>query len=185
MCIRDRVFRSVFLGTPTPKTRRAPEVNWLMATPMVSLSVIVLLLPLIMQRLDPVPGIASFSLPVGVAVAGSGAAGVLLGALVHLDRFWSRSRRTTVRVVQDLLAADFYTPATYRATIVAFVAGLAKLTNWFDRVVVNGLVNGIGRASLISAEGLRLGVSGQMQSYVLTALLAIVVLFSAMQWWFG
>ncbi|MFM7635748.1 MAG: NAD(P)H-quinone oxidoreductase subunit F, partial [Cyanobacteriota bacterium] len=180
-----RVFRSVFLGTPTPKTRRAPEVNWLMATPMVSLSVIVLLLPLIMQRLDPVPGIASFSLPVGVAVAGSGAAGVLLGALVHLDRFWSRSRRTTVRVVQDLLAADFYTPAIYRATIVAFVASLAKLTNWFDRVVVNGLVNGIGRASLISAEGLRLGVSGQMQSYVLTALLAIVVLFSAMQWWFG
>ena len=180
-----RVFRSVFLGAPTPKTRRAPEVNWLMATPMVSLSVIVLLLPLIMQRLDPVPGIASFSLPVALAVSGSGLTGIAAGSLVHLDRFWSRSRQKSVRLVQDLLAFDFYTPAIYRATIVAFVAGLARLTNWFDRVVVNGLVNGLGRASLISAEGLKLSVSGQMQSYVLTVLVAIVLLFSAMQWWFN
>jgi NAD(P)H-quinone oxidoreductase subunit 5 len=180
-----RVFRSVFLGSPTPKTRRAPEVNWLMATPMVSLSVIVLLLPWIMQRLDPVPGIGSFSLPVALVIAGSGAAGVVAGSQVHLDRFWSRSRQQAVRVVQDLLAFDFYTPAIYRATIVAFVAALANLASWFDRVVVNGLVNGIGRVSLISAEGLKLGVSGQMQTYVLTTLVAIVLLFSAMQWWFG
>ncbi len=180
-----RVFRSVFLGSPTPKTRRAPEVNWLMATPMVSLSVIVLLLPWIMQRLDPVPGIGSFSLPVAVVIAGSGAAGVVAGSQVHLDRFWSRSRQQAVRVVQDLLAFDFYTPAIYRATIVAFVAALANLASWFDRVVVNGLVNGIGRVSLISAEGLKLGVSGQMQTYVLTTLVAVVLLFSAMQWWFG
>ena len=180
-----RVFRSVFLGTPTPKTRRAPEVNWLMATPMVSLSVIVVLLPWIMQRLDPVPGITSFPWPVALIVAATGLAGVVAGTLVPLDRFWSRSRRKSVRIVQDLLAFDFYTPAIYRATIVAFVAGLASLTSWFDRVVVNGLVNGIGRVSLISAEGLKLGVSGQTQSYVLTAVVAIVLLFSAMQWWFS
>ncbi len=183
-----RVFRSVFLGAPTPKTRRAPEVNWLMATPMVSLSVIVVLLPWIMQRLDPVPGITSFSWPVALIVAATGLAGVLAGTLVPLDRFWSRSRRKSVRILQDLLALDFYTPAIYRATIVAFVAGLASLTSWFDRVVVNGLVNGIGRVSLISAEGLKLGVSGQAQSYLLTAVVAIVLLFSAMQcmqWWFS
>ncbi|NBQ19689.1 MAG: NAD(P)H-quinone oxidoreductase subunit F, partial [Synechococcaceae bacterium WB5_2A_257] len=33
-----RVYRQVFLDTPHPKTRRAPEVNWLMALPMVSLT---------------------------------------------------------------------------------------------------------------------------------------------------
>ena len=64
-----RVYRSLFLGKPLPKTKRAPEVNWLMALPMVSLSVIVLLLPAMMQRIDPVPGIASFSLPVAGAVS--------------------------------------------------------------------------------------------------------------------
>ena len=179
-----RVFRSVFLGQATPKTRRAPEVNWLMATPMVGVAVIVLLLPLMMQRLDPVPGINAFPAAVALGVAGSGVAGVVIGALVPLDRFWSRSRLSSVRLVQDLLAFDFYTPAIYRATIVAFVAALARAASWFDRVVVNGLVNGIGRASLVSAEGLKLGVSGQTQTYVLTLVVSIVVLLSAMQWWF-
>jgi len=180
-----RLFRSVFLGSPMPKTRRTPEVNWLMALPMVSLSFFVVLLPWVMARLDPIPGINSFSLPVAVTVLSSGLIGIISGALVHLDRFWSRSRMQAVRVVQDLLALDFYTPDIYRSTIVAFVASLSRLTNWFDKVVVNGLVNGIGRFSLISAEGLRQGVSGQTQSYVLTVLVAIVLLFGAMQWWFS
>jgi NAD(P)H-quinone oxidoreductase subunit 5 len=180
-----RLFRSVFLGSPMPKTRRTPEVNWLMALPMVSLSFFVVLLPWVMARLDPIPGINSFSLPVAVTVLSSGLIGIISGALVHLDRFWSRSRMQAVRVVQDLLALDFYTPDIYRSTIVAFVASLSRLTNWFDQVVVNGFVNGIGRFSLISAEGLRQGVSGQTQSYVLTVLVAIVLLFGAMQWWFN
>ena len=64
-----RVFRSVFLGPVMPKTRRTPEVIWWMALPMVSLAVIVLLLPWIMQRIDPVPGIASFPGTVALAVA--------------------------------------------------------------------------------------------------------------------
>jgi NAD(P)H-quinone oxidoreductase subunit 5 len=178
-----RLFRSVFLGSSMPKTRRTPEVNWLMALPMVSLSFIVVLLPWIMARLDPIPGINSFSLPVAATVLSSGLIGIISGTLIHLDRFWSRSRMQAVRLVQDLLALDFYTPDIYRSTIVAFVASLARLTNWFDQVVVNGFVNGIGRFSLISAEGLRQGVSGQTQSYVLTVLVAIVLIFSAMQWW--
>jgi NAD(P)H-quinone oxidoreductase subunit 5 len=180
-----RVFRSVFLGNSMPKTRRSPEVNWLMALPMVSLSVIVVLLPWIMVRLDPIPGINSFSLPVVVLVVSSGLVGLVSGSVLHLDSFWSRSRNQTLRVFQDLLALDFYTPAIYRSTIVAFVAGMARLANWFDQAVVNGLVNGIGRFSLVSAEGLRQGVSGQMQSYVLTVIVAIVFLLSAIQLWFN
>jgi NAD(P)H-quinone oxidoreductase subunit 5 len=177
-----RVFRAVFLGQPMPKTRRAPEVIFWMALPMVSLSVIVLLLPLIMQRIDPVPGISAFPLPVALAVAGSGLAGGLVGCLLPQDRFWSRSRQPTLRVLQDLLAYDFYTPAIYRATIVRVVAGMAQATRWFDLNVVKGLVDGMGRLSLASAEGLKLSVSGQLQSYVLTLIVAIVLLLGALQW---
>jgi NAD(P)H-quinone oxidoreductase subunit 5 len=177
-----RVFRSVFLGPVMPKTRRTPEVIWWMALPMVSLAVIVLLLPWIMQRIDPVPGIASFPGTVALAVAGSGAAGVIIGCLLPQDQFWSRSSRPTLRVVQDLLAYDFYTPQIYQATIVRVVAGLAQATRWFDLNVVKGLVDGVGRLSLASAEGLKLSVSGQLQSYVLTLILAIVLLLGALQW---
>ena len=180
-----RVYRQVFLDTPHPKTKRTPEVNWLMALPMVSLMVLVLLTPLVIGRIDPSPGIASFSWLTTALVVASGAVGVLVGALVPLDKFWSRSVIRPLRTLQDLLAYDFYTDRIYRATIVAFVAGLAQLTNTFDRVVVNGLVNRIGAGSLASAEALKLGVSGQLQTYVLTVVLAIVLLFSSLSWFRG
>jgi NAD(P)H-quinone oxidoreductase subunit 5 len=176
-----RVFRAVFLGSPMPKTRRAPEVIFWMALPMVSLAVMVLLLPWIMQRIDPVPGIAAFPIPVTLELVGSGLAGVLIGWLLPQDRFWSRSRRPSLRIFQDLLAYDFYTQSIYRATIVQPVRALAFATRWFDRTVVKGVVDGIGRLSLASAEGLKLGVSGQLQSYVLTLLAGILLLLGLLQ----
>ena len=177
-----RVFRHVFMGPALPKTKRAPEVNWLMALPMVSLTVLVVLMPLLMARIDSVPGIASFSWPVALAVTASGLVGAVGGSLVPLNKFWSRSMTRSLRLLQDLLASDFYTDRIYRATIVAAVAGLARLSNWIDQTLVNGLVNGIGRLSLASAEGLKLGVSGQLQSYVLTVLAAILLLLASLQW---
>ena len=177
--------RSVFLGAAKPKTKRAPEVNWLMALPMVSLTVLVVLTPLLMARINPVPGIAAFSGPTALAVALSGLVGLAIGSQIRLDQFWSRSIRQPLRGIQDLLAQDFYTERIYRATIVAFVAGLARLTDAFDRQVVNGLVNGLGRLSLQSADNLKLSVSGQLQSYVLTVVLAIVVLLGSITWFLG
>ena len=180
-----RVYRQVFLDTPHPKTRRAPEVNWLMALPMVSLTVIVLLLPLMFQRLNPVAGLSAVnSTSIGLVVA-SGALGVLAGSLVRLDRFWSRSVLKPLRALQDLLAYDFYTDKLYRATIVRLVAGFADLTNRFDQEVITGLANRLGLLSMQGAQGLKLAVSGQMQSYVLTAVLAIVLLLGSLIWSLG
>ena len=180
-----RVYRQVFLDTRHPKTRRAPEVNWLMALPMVSLTVIVLLLPLMFQRLNPVAGLSAVnSASIGLVVA-SGALGVLAGSLVRLDRFWSRSVLKPLRALQDLLAYDFYTDKLYRATIVRLVAGFADLTNRFDQEVITGLANSLGLLSMQGAQGLKLAVSGQMQTYVLTAVLAIVLLLGSLIWSLG
>jgi NAD(P)H-quinone oxidoreductase subunit 5 len=180
-----RVFRQVFMGSPMPKTKRAPEVNWLMALPMVSLSVLVALFPALMARFDPVPGLGSFPLGLAAAVVSSGVVGVLVGSLVPLNAFGSRSTIQPLRRLQDLLAFDFYTERIYRVTIVAAVASLARLSNWIDQILVNGLVNGIGRLSLSSAEGLKLGVSGQLQTYLLTVIVAIVLLLTSLQWLHG
>ncbi len=177
-----RVFRLVFLGEPQPKTRRTPEVNWQMALPMVSLTVLVMLTPLIMVRIDPVPGLASFSPQVLAALLVSGGGGLLIGSLIPLNKAWSRSIQAPLRLLQDLLAFDFYTDSIYRSTIVALVAGLSRFAAWFDREVVDGVVNRLGRLSLASAEGLRLGVSGQMQTYVLTGVVAIVLLLTSLSW---
>jgi NAD(P)H-quinone oxidoreductase subunit 5 len=177
-----RVYRQVFLDTPHPKTRRTPEVIWLMALPMVSLAVIVLLTPLVVDRLTPTHALAPLSSPTAVLLVASSLLGLAGGVLIRLDRFWSRSVFPPLRALQDLLAADFYTDRLYRVTIVAFVAGLARLTSRFDRAVVSGLANRVGLASLASADTLRLGVSGQLQSYVLTLVAAIVLLFAGLVW---
>ena len=103
-------------------------------------------------------------------------------ALLPQDQFWSRSVRPTLRVLQDLLAYDFYTPEIYRRTIVTPVAGLARFTRWFDITVVKGLVDGVGRLSLTTAEGLKLSVSGQLQTYVLTLIVSILLLLGGLQW---
>lgn len=177
-----RVYRQVFVGSPHPKTRRTPEVNWLMALPMVTVAVLVLVTPLVMARIDRVPGIGAFSGSTALALVGSGLAGLLVGSLVPLDTFWSRSVRRPLRILQDLLAFDFYTDRIYRATIVAFVAGLARITNGFDQLVVNGMVNRIAAVSMGSAESLRLGVSGRLQTYVFTVVAAIVLLVGSLSW---
>ncbi len=177
-----RVFRQVFLSSPHPKTRRTPEVNWLMALPMVSMAVLVLLTPLVIARLAPTGSLTAASLGSSGLVLASSVAGVAVGCAMELEAFWSRSLFKPLRMVQDLLSYDFYTERIYRSTIVAFVAGLASAVNSVDRVLVNGLVNRIGSASLASAEGLKLGVSGQLQSYVLTVLVAILALLTSLVW---
>jgi len=180
----SRVFRCAFLGPRQAKTRRTPEVNWQMAVPMVSLTVLVLLTPLIMVKIDPVPGLGSFSTPVAILLLASGVIGVGIGGWLPLPLFtgWSRSTLRPLSNLQDLLAYDFYTERLYRLTVVALVSNLARLAAWFDKHVVNGLVDRLGWLSMASADGLRLSVSGQLQTYLLTAVAAIVLLLGSLTW---
>lgn len=177
-----RVYRQVFLGPSQPKTRRTPEVGWLMALPMVCVMVIVLSTPWLMMRFGFVSGSIGLSSSSVLAVVITGLLGTLAGFRVELNKTWSRSVQRPLRLLQDLLGQDFYTQQLYQRTIVTWVASLAALTDQFDRQVVSGLVNRLGRASLSSAEALRYGVSGQMQTYVLTIIVAILVLLSTLSW---
>ena len=177
-----RVFRQVFLGPSLAKTRRAAEINWQMALPMVALTVIVVLTPFLLIRLESLDGLLAFPFWAAALVVGSGAAGLLAGALVPLNKAWSRSLNPILRWFQDLLAYDFYTERFYRVTIVNVVATFSQLAGWFDRNVVDGVLHGLARFSLSSAEGLKLSISGQTQSYVLTVIGAIVLLLMSLSW---
>jgi NAD(P)H-quinone oxidoreductase subunit 5 len=153
-----------------------------MALPMVSLAVLVALLPVVMRRLEPYLQLGAVSGSAAVLVLLSGAVGLAGGLVVALDSASSRSINRPLRAIQDLLAADFYTDRLYRGTIVAFVASLARLTDGVDRQIVNRLAERVGLASLATAQELKLGVSGQLQSYVLTVVAAIVILFASLAW---
>ncbi|MEL6471745.1 MAG: NAD(P)H-quinone oxidoreductase subunit F [Cyanobacteria bacterium J06623_4] len=177
-----RVFRLVFLGEPQAKTRRTPEIGWLMAIPMMTLSVFALLLPIIMQRMSLLPPLAYFNLAAVVLLVISGMAGAALGFYLPLNRAWSRSSIRSLRTVQDLLGNDFYTEKLYEGTVVRLVALLSTWSNWFDRYVIDGAVNLVGAASLLSGEGLKYSASGQSQSYILTIVAGVGLLVLMTTW---
>lgn len=177
-----RVFRLVFLGQAQPKTRRAPEVPWQMAVPMVSLSIVTLLVPVIMARLSLLPPMDYLNVPVTVLLVAFGLAGVAIGATIPLSKSLARSRNRPVRILQDLLAYDFYTERLYANTVVAAVGGLSRLSNWFDRYVVDGLVNAVGLASLLGGESLKYSISGQSQLYLFTIMAGVGLIGVFMTW---
>ncbi|MBW4573748.1 MAG: NAD(P)H-quinone oxidoreductase subunit F [Aphanothece sp. CMT-3BRIN-NPC111] len=177
-----RVFRLVFLGQPQPKTRRAPEVPWQMAVPMVALTIVTLLAPLMLQRLSILPDWTYLNSEAVLLLVFSGLVGYGIGATMYLQKAWSRSLQLPWRFVQDLLGYDFYIDRIYRLTVVFAVDRLSRLNAWIDRYVVDGAVNFIGLATVFSGQGLKYSASGHSQFYVVTILLGVSLLAVVFSW---
>ncbi len=177
-----RVFRLVFLGDIKPKTRRTPEVNFWMATPMVFLAVFVWMVPLVLVRMALLPPLQYINLTAMTLLIACGLLGAVLGATYPLNRTMVRSMKKPLRLLQDLLAYDFYTGRLYDQTVVAAVAQLSRFSSWFDRYVVDGAVNAVGAVSLLGGESLKYSVSGQSQSYILTILIGVGLLGLLTMW---
>ncbi|MBE9233711.1 NAD(P)H-quinone oxidoreductase subunit F [Cuspidothrix issatschenkoi LEGE 03284] len=171
-----RVFRLIFWGEPQPKTRRAPEVPWPMALPMVILTVLTLLLPLMLQQWYLLPSWESLDWYIVGSLVTSTMAGVTIGATIYLHKAWSRSRILVWRFIQDLLGYDFYIDRIYRLSIVSAVALLSRISAWSDRFLVDGLVNLVGFAAIFGGQSLKYSISGQSQGYMLTILVVISTL---------
>ncbi|MBO1056948.1 MAG: NAD(P)H-quinone oxidoreductase subunit F [Dolichospermum sp. JUN01] len=180
-----RVFRLVFWGQPQPKSRRAPEVAWSMALPMVTLTILTLLLPLMLQQWYLLPSWESLDWYIVGSLVASTVAGVTIGATIHLHKAWSRSRILVWRFIQDLLGYDFYIDRIYRLTIVSAVALLSRISAWSDRFLVDGLVNLVGFAAIFSGQSLKYSISGQSQGYMLTILIVISILGFAISFSLG
>ena len=184
-----RVFRLVFLGKPSSKTRRSPEVIWSMALPMVILTVITLLVPSIPQSWSlwlsltpPLNNSDGLITQLGTpGLIASGMVGFILGATMELRRADARPIQVYLRFLQDLFAYDLYIGKVYNLTVVWAIAALSQLTNWIDRLVVDGIVNLVGMITIFGGNTLKYNVSGQSQFYVLTILLGMSILLG----WFA
>ena len=180
-----RVFRLVFLGEPRPKTRRVPEVPWPMAIPMVSLTIVTLLMPIILQQWqllmsEPLPfmqpnSLQLWSVPLLTLASGMGC---LFGVLSPLSRALTRPISRPTRFMQDLLSYDFYIDRIYRLTVVQVVNFSSQVAAWVDRYVVDGFVNLIGLATIMGGQSLKYSASGQLQIYVVTILIGLASLLA-------
>ncbi|MBW4593071.1 MAG: NAD(P)H-quinone oxidoreductase subunit F [Brasilonema angustatum HA4187-MV1] len=180
-----RLFRLIFWGQPQPKTRRTPEVGWQMALPMVTLTVMTLLLPLMLQQWYLLPDWESINWIVVTLLVSSGALGIGVGSNIYLHKAWSRSRVLTWRFLQDLLGYDFYIDRLYHVTVVSIVAVLSKISAWSDRYLVDGFINLIGFATIFGGQTLKYSISGRSQGYLLTILVGVSLLGFLVSWSLG
>ncbi|MEG4144499.1 NAD(P)H-quinone oxidoreductase subunit F [Microcoleus sp. Pol12B5] len=193
-----RIFGLVFAGKPQPKTRRAPEVGWPMALPMVILTVIGLLVPWMLQQWQlliswtgPWSQTGDFdtlnlllkTLDIPLLML-SGLMGVAVGVAIYWYGALPRPVRLPVPALQDLFAYDFYIDRVYRLTVVWAVALISQISAWTDRYVVDGVVNLFGLATIFSGEGLKYSGTGQSQFYVLTIAGGVAVLLALIIWQF-
>lgn len=177
-----RVYRLVFLGESQPKTRRAPEVPWLMAVPMVTLTVLTVTIPLILQSLSLLPDWEFMNWSAAGLLVLSGVVGVAIGSVIKLYQNWARPVQAPLRFFQDLLAYDFYIDRLYRVSVVLIVNWISHFSAWFDRYIVDGIVNFVGLASIFSGETLKYSSSGRSQAYMLTIILGVGLLGALLTW---
>ncbi|AFZ09420.1 NAD(P)H dehydrogenase, subunit NdhF3 family [Oscillatoria nigro-viridis PCC 7112] len=193
-----RIFGLVFVGKPQAKTRRAPEVGWPMALPMVILTVMGLLVPWMLQQWQLLISWTGPWVETGDFYAlnlllktldtplliFSGLIGVAVGVAIYWYGVLPRPVRLPVPALQDLFAYDFYIDRVYRLTVVWAVAFISKISAWTDRYVVDGAVNLFGLATIFSGEGLKYSGTGQSQFYVLTIAGGVAVLLALIIWQF-
>nr|YP_009695696.1 NdhF [Caiophora cirsiifolia]QEJ82294.1 NdhF [Caiophora cirsiifolia] len=98
----------------------------------------------------------------------------LYSSLQNLDLINSFVKTGTNRILLDKILNGIYDWSYNRGYIDAFYAtyltggirGLAELTHFFDRRVIDGITNGVGVMSFFVGEGIRYIGSGRVSSYL-------------------
>ena len=105
----------------------------------------------------------------------------LLGVTMAVARYsgasenWMQRTARSFSSINPLLQHKWYVDELYSAVI---VSPLLTLSRWFaivfDRRLIDGLVNGIGRLSLTTGEGARRIQNGAIPTYALSILIGVV-----------
>jgi len=179
-----RVFGLIFGGERQPKTRRAPEVPWLLAVPSISLAIITLLVPVMLAQWHLLPPLIDMNWTAVGAMVFSSGLGLTLAGVLYLSPRSPELRGEGWKALQNILAYDFHTDQLYRVTVVFAVRQGAKLVAWFDRYVIDGMINLMGVASILSGESLKYTISGQSRNYLLTLFVGVILGIAWLGWAF-
>jgi NAD(P)H-quinone oxidoreductase subunit 5 len=177
-----RMFGLMFAGPTNQMTIRAPEPIWLMVMPMTIGLGLMLHLPMVLNALHLLPSWAVMNRDLALALTWSSVFGFAVGGVLYIGRRFDNPGGIVPTGLRNLLAFDFYTTRLYRGTVVLGVAALSQVTDWLDRYLVDGIVNLVGLASLVSGETLKYNNSGRLQFYVLTISICVAVISIVMSW---
>ena len=101
----------------------------------------------------------------------------LVGTFWAVGRFSKRPELGEPTGFGKVLANKWYVDELYNAVIVRPLDLVAQFLVFFDKNIVDGIVNGVGSLVQYGSRQLRLLQSGQVGGYVLLMVLGIIVLF--------
>jgi NAD(P)H-quinone oxidoreductase subunit 5 len=177
-----RLFCLMFGGQPSDMTKRSPEALWLLTLPTMVLMGFALHVPILLWKWDLLTDWATLDRKVAFLLVFVTFDGLALGSLVYLNPNWKKPVRFGPKFLQDFFAYDLYTAQLYKVTIVAAVAIISQAVSWFDRFIVDGVVNFVGLATVFGGQSLRYNISGQTQFYVLSIVLGISLFLFIVIW---
>ncbi len=120
---------------------------------------------------------ADFKLWIAVSSMAAGAAGLLVAWLVYSVRVVKAERvRAFLQPLPEVLENKYYLDALYEDVILkrGVLGGVAFLLSLWDRYVIDGAVNGVGRLTAWTSEQVRQAQAGQAQLYASVMLLGAV-----------
>jgi NADH-quinone oxidoreductase subunit L len=86
--------------------------------------------------------------------------------------------------ISKFLANKWYVDELYEAVIVKPLDRFASfLGSFVDNKIIDGLVNGVGKAVQFSGRQMRLLQSGQVGSYILIMMISIIIFFIFQLFW--
>ncbi len=171
-----RVFGLVFGGKTKQMTERSPEIHWPMALPMIVLSGVVLHVPHLLAAWQILPAWSVVLEPSSIVLVLSSVIGFAFGAGIYLNNNVSKPVVLPSKTLQDFLSYDLYTAKLYKLSIVFGVDSLSKISDVFDRSIIDGVGKLIGVGTILGGENLRYSTVGRSQGYLLTILIGIAVL---------
>ncbi len=171
-----RLFCRIFLGAAQPMAQRSLEPFWLISLPVIVLAVFICHLPIILGNLGMLPSWGELNMLLAPLLVWSSISGLATAGLIYGINVIPKPIKLPIPAIQNFFAYDFYVQRFYQLTIVFLVATSARLINWFDRYIVDGLVNLVGIGTLFSGQALKYTTSGQSQLYILLAFSGVILL---------
>ena len=101
----------------------------------------------------------------------------LIGTFAAVSKYSKKPELEDATGFGKVLANKWYVDEFYNAIIVKPLDLLGKFFTFFDKWVIDWIVNGIGRLVRYGSRQIRLLQSGQVGGYVLLMVVGILVLF--------
>jgi len=168
-----RVFVQAFLGRPSAKSEHAHEPGLAMTGPLVLLAVPSVIAGFFGGALARFVG-AEYETHFGLTPILASAMAV--GGLVAAGLVYGRGRDLavlgTLRALDRASAVDGAWVFLYRRVML----GLSGVLGWFDRYVIDGIMNFTGYATLESGSAVRTLQTGRVRDYALAVVVGAILL---------